>query len=343
MSEQFLLFGLLLAVGVFLLYSNQVQVQAEGKTLLEAISEMPTLSEAKAIISQDKLLLQLMMTLSLTAFIPTNEALTKYEGPRDRLFYYHLANISYKAQDLPEDLNTLLTGNPRLYITRTPNDKPSISGWEDYDYYVNNAKITSANHIAMSEDGHKQIFHVVDHVIAPTIPKPETDGLVPTAYMNPDAKKLLEKPDLYGLVNEFSTTPFEKRVRELDLLDTFAMDGKNTFFVPLVQLTHKKDLIDKVVIRCHIVPKEVLFTRPAEGRSNKSMALAFIDHLRVLIDIQKVVVDEPDGEIMYYVTGNTPNEYTSHLRGIYLARIVKANIPQEFHYAKEEKTFSTSR
>ncbi|XP_066989543.1 fasciclin-1 isoform X4 [Macrobrachium rosenbergii] len=313
--------GLYLLLGLLVLAHNR---RAEAKNMLQVMEAWPNLSEAIAIINKDKLLPQLMKTFGFTAFIPTNEALEKYDGAKEKLFYYHLANIPYKAQDLPDDLNTQLTGNPRLYITRIPNGKPSISGWEDYDYYVNNAKITSANHIAQSEDGHEQVFHVVDQVIAPTIAKPVADGAVPPAYMNPDARKLLEKPNLYGLVDEFSITDFEKRVSELDLLDTFAMSGKNTFFIPINQALN--DLIDKHVIHGHIVPKEVLFTRTVEGTTNQSMSLAFTDNLKVLINMEKVAGQTED-QTAYYVKSNTVAGDTSHTKGYVLARIVKGNIP----------------
>ncbi|XP_068225212.1 fasciclin-1-like isoform X2 [Palaemon carinicauda] len=270
-----------------------------------------------------------MKTQSVTAFIPTNDAIKQYDGSTEKLFLYHIANIPYKAQDLPDDLNTQLTGNPRLYVTRIANGKPSISGWENFDFYINNAKITSANHIAQSEDGHEQVFHVIDQVIAPTIAKPVAEGSVPPAYLNPDARKLLEKPNFYGLVDEFSITDFEKRVNDLSLLHTFAMTGKNTFFIPINQALNpvrNKDLIDKHVIHGHIVPKEVIFTRTVEGTSNRSMSLAFTDNLKVLINMEKVTGQTED-DIAYYVESRTVSGDKSHTPGTVVARIVKGNIP----------------
>ncbi|KAK7083683.1 hypothetical protein SK128_014628, partial [Halocaridina rubra] len=163
--------------------------------------------QVAAIIENDRVLPQMMQTMSFTAFMPTNEAMDKYEGEKNvKLIYYHLANIPYTAQHLPDEINTQLSGNPRLYVTRLPSGKASITGWEDFNIFINNAKILQANHIAAAEDGAEQVLHIVDQVIAPTIAKAAPNTPVTAAYRNPDAQKLLKKPNLYGLVNQHSVT-----------------------------------------------------------------------------------------------------------------------------------------
>lgn len=316
----------LLLLGILLLYSS-----VEAKNLLEEIKSWPNLSQVAAIIEKDLVLPQQMQMLGFTAFIPTNEAMDKYDGPKNgNLIRYHMANIPFKAQHLPDEINTELSGNPRLYVTRLPSGRASITGWEDFNYFINNAKITSANHKAMADQGPEQVLHIVDQVIVPTIAKSLPSGPGAAAYLNPDARKLLEKPNLYGLVDLDSITDFERRVSELNLLDVFNMSGKNTFFIPINQalntIQHEQDLIDKQVVHGHIVPGKVLFTRTIQSSTDQSESLAFTDNLKVFISMENVTSPN-DQDMAYYVKSNTVAGDISHDKGTVIARVVRGNIP----------------
>ena len=67
------------------------------------------------------------------------------------------ANIAYKIQEVPDELSTELPGNPVLYVTKIPSGKTSMTGWEDNEYYINNAKVISANHRWESDAGSYQV------------------------------------------------------------------------------------------------------------------------------------------------------------------------------------------
>ncbi|KAK8752724.1 hypothetical protein OTU49_007189, partial [Cherax quadricarinatus] len=242
------------------------------------------------IIQEDKLLPTLMETQGYTAFIPTNDALRAYQAPKDRrLVQYHLVNLPYMVQEMPDELNTELSGNPRVYVSRLPSGNPAIKGWENFNYYINNAKIIDANHIAFNEEGTKQVLHIVDQVIVPTVAKigANTTTGIAAGFITPDAQKLLLKPQLYGLVDNYSISEFENRVSNLDLLDVFNISGKNTFFIPVNQALNV-DLIDKQVIHGHVVPGHVLFTRTVQNSNDQYESLAFTDNLKVFISMENV-------------------------------------------------------
>lgn len=302
-----------------------------AENILDEIGKRPNLSQMLAIINSDRLLPAQMATQGFTAFIPTNEAMEKFEGIKDqRLIRYHIANIPYTVQDLPDELNTELPGNPRLYITKIPSGNAPITGWEHQKYYINNAMVTSANHLAHADDGvTQQYLHIIDQVIEPTVTHVQPNGSVAT-FLNPDAQRLLEKPRVYGIVDRYSISEFDKRVRELGVEDVFAMKGKNTFFIPVdsalnPNATHK-DMIDKQVVHGHVVPNRVLFTRTVTSSSNQYESLAFTDNLKVFITMENVTVAEGE-EMAYYVKSNTIASDVSHKKGTVLARIIKGNVP----------------
>ena len=62
--------------------------------------------------------------------------------------------MPYEVQNLPDEIPTTLAGNPRIYITKFPTGKPNILGYEDHEYYVNNAKIIGSN---IKSDSRKQV------------------------------------------------------------------------------------------------------------------------------------------------------------------------------------------
>lgn len=71
--------------------------------------------------------------------------------------YFFPANLPYLVQDMPDELNTDLVGNPRVYVSKLPSGRPSVTGWEHLNVYINNAKVIDANHEAISSRGMKQV------------------------------------------------------------------------------------------------------------------------------------------------------------------------------------------
>lgn len=60
-------------------------------------------------------------------------------------------------QNIEESVTIDIGGNPDLYITKIPSGKQSLTGWEDYDYYINNAKVIGANQRGKSLKGKDQV------------------------------------------------------------------------------------------------------------------------------------------------------------------------------------------
>ncbi|CAL4059847.1 unnamed protein product, partial [Meganyctiphanes norvegica] len=329
----------LLVIGALLLAATT----SSALNLLQEIKARPNLSQAARIIELDALLPRELETKQYTAFIPSNVAISQYEGKKDaNLLKYHLANIPYRVQDLPSEINSDLMGNPKLYVTRFPSGKPATSGWDDVDYYINNAKVTYANVNATADSGYsqdskegslakgagvQQVLHIVDQVIIPTFP----EGNVDSKYFYPDAKTLLSKPEIYGLKDDKSISKFDERVEQLKMSENFELTGANTFFIPVNQaLTdgdeNLQDVIDKQVVHGHILPNKVLFTRTAEGNNEEYPSFAFTDNLKVLISMEKVKNPEDDTDA-FYVKSNTKSGDNAHKTGTVLAKIVHGNIP----------------
>ncbi|XP_071523203.1 fasciclin-1 isoform X3 [Panulirus ornatus] len=319
--------SVLLLLGVLILYSP-----VESKNLLEEINKRSIFSEVARIIQEDQLLALKVEKQAYTAFMPTNEAMMQYQGPKDsRLIQYHLVNLPYLVKEMPDELNTDLPGNPQVYVTRLPSGNPAIKGWEDYNYFINNAKIIDANYIAQGENQLRQVLHIVDQVIVPTVARSAANVTVAAGFINPDAQKLLLKPHFYGLVDYYDVSEFERRISALDLLDVFNISGKNTFFIPVNQalndaMVMDQELIDKQVIHGHVVPGKVLFTRAVENQNEQYESLAFTDNLKVFVSMEEVS-NTANENMTYYVKSNTVAGDVSHDKGTMLARIVKGNIP----------------
>ena len=67
------------------------------------------------------------------------------------------ANLPYLVQDMPEEFNTNLQGNPPVYVSKLKSHRPSTTGWEHLVVYINDAKVIGANHEATSSKGIKQV------------------------------------------------------------------------------------------------------------------------------------------------------------------------------------------
>ncbi|XP_045125590.1 fasciclin-1-like isoform X4 [Portunus trituberculatus] len=310
---------LLLAMGL-LLYAALV----ESADLMELIASKPELSQVDNIIKSDEVLSSLLKSKSYMAFLPNDKALSAYQGVKDStLISYHLSNLPYLVQDMPDELNTDLVGNPRVYVSKVPSGQPSITGWEHLHVYINDAKVIDANHRAISSRGMKQVLHIVDRVITPTVPRGVDFSQIDLMYLNPDAQKLIEKPRYYGLEGPLSISEFEGRVNALNLHDVYNITGKNTFFIPVD--TGINTVIDKQVIHGHVVPGKVLFTRTVKDSRDEYESLAFTDNLKVFISMENV--SSSDNEDQYYVKSRTIASDVAHMKGTALARIVKGNIP----------------
>ncbi|KAF2347996.1 FAS1 domain [Trinorchestia longiramus] len=289
------------------------------------------------IIKEDGLATMVLEQQGLTAFLPNNEAFSNYSGPRDRTFIYaHLSNTPLQVEELGDTVTTNVMGNPDLYITKLANGKPGITGWEDHDYYVNNAKIVVANQRAESGDGHEQVpsgvlgelwgpggavLHIIDEVLPPTRVQGRADVDV-KGY--PSAADVLLNFRAYGLTNDLSVELFQDRVSELQLTEVYRTPGQNTFFVPLDRgISDSSEVLDVQVVHGHVVPGHALFTRPTARHVREIESLAFTDNLKVLLKVEEVSSRPPS---VYYVTSNTVASDQKHQLGTAVAQIRRANI-----------------
>lgn len=296
-----------------------------AKNLFELIKSKPNLSMMSKILENDTLIPTLMDRLPFTAFLPSDDALRNYTGPNPdyQFISYHLSNQAILIQDAEKVITSYLSGNPPLYVTKVPNSKPSITGWEDHDYYINNALVITANQKATASDGSEQVLHIIDEVMAPTR-KSVGKGSIPTAG------GVIEEFQSYGYNDETSIARFQERVKELDEMNVFESKGINTYFIPVDKLVTSDDeqvTLNKHTINGHIIPDVALFTRPTSSSEEPEWmeSAAFADNLKVLLKISKVA--DSKNNIGYYATSNTLVADMQHPKGTSMARIIKGNIP----------------
>uniref|UniRef100_A0A6A7G0T6 Fasciclin-1-like n=1 Tax=Hirondellea gigas TaxID=1518452 RepID=A0A6A7G0T6_9CRUS len=300
-------------------------VLSQDKTLLDNIKSRTDLSKILEIIEGDEIVKMEFEQRSFMAFMPTNDAMDRFDGRKDSDFIYaHLISTVYQIEDINENetLTTRMKGNPALYVTKIPNGARVMTGWEDHDYYLNNAKVVIANQKARSSKGEEPILHIIDEVLAPT--RVKGNARVPVRGY-PEAADVLIHYRAYGLTDENSVRMFKERVEELHEMDVYRQTGGNTYFIAVDSAIKQKQRLDKQVIHGHVVLGKAMFTRPASKIGEDIKSLAFVDNLKVLIKM--VNVTSPNGSVVYYVTSNTVASDNRHQKGASVARLIKPNIP----------------
>ena len=83
----------------------------------------------------------------VTLFAPTNDALRRHAGRHtENLILNHMTNIALLADQFPEKLASLVTGNPPLWVTR---DRGGV--------FVNEARVVRGDIMARSSRGDEQV------------------------------------------------------------------------------------------------------------------------------------------------------------------------------------------
>ncbi|GIY99616.1 fasciclin-1 [Caerostris extrusa] len=122
----------------------------------------------------------------------------------------------------------------------------------------------------------KQLLYVIDEILQPYV---SSTSLPPTAL------DLLDKPELYDIREPLSA--FDFRVKQEGLQELFRREGNNTFFLPVgAGVGHsfnRQQEVDKWVIRGHVVPRTILFTRLVSFDSYPSEAYG--DDIKVELTI----------------------------------------------------------
>ena len=199
----------------------------------------------------------------VTIFAPTDEAMSKYRGPRGTQFILnHMVNVNVRMSDSTTysqmtRLSSLAPGSPPLYISKKSDD-----------YYVNGAKIIMHNLETQSADGRKkQRLHIVDRVLEPVQDKDagtDQEGGDSGIYVGLTAGKLLRKHREFSLGRGNEVGRFAGQVRAMGMTNVFDRPGQNTFFIPVDSAFDALSprMVDKEVIPAHVVPNRLMLSRP---------------------------------------------------------------------------------
>uniref|UniRef100_A0A146LUE9 Fasciclin-1 n=1 Tax=Lygus hesperus TaxID=30085 RepID=A0A146LUE9_LYGHE len=285
-----------------------------GSTIESKISQAADLSQFYSMLEQNGLATATLKYMPVTVFAPLNSAFQHQKHPTEdpNLVLYHMANSPHPLNTLGTTVNTMRTGNPPLWISRVDND-----------IYVNDAKILQRSHLTNFQHNHhanKQVIHILDRVLEPILFQNPDSGNV-----NPSAGDYLDEAENIVLGN-FRLRNFRERVTRKEKKELFQNEGKHTFFIPIdegFQPPPRPDKIDELVIMGHVIPNQVLFTRPTPDNV-PFQTLAFTDKVKVNISFS---TEHDNNHERKYVKSHTIVGDNNHQEGVVLAEILKANIP----------------
>jgi len=215
-------------------------------------------------------------------------------------------------EDMGERLTSLMQGHPPIWVRMITSN-----------LYVNQARVVFT-FPQESSSGKKQFLYLIDSVLEPLVPKDEKVE----DFVDIKAGDLLTKSDNYR-IDDFSIKKFADRLEALGMgnFSEFSSYGKFTFFLPIDSAFEnlRVGTIDAEVVRAHIVPDTLMFTKPQKRRVESKPTLQYnssrgSSNLRVMA---KVFIK--DNEPM--VESQTVVGTKQHKRGTVDAKIVKANIP----------------
>ncbi|XP_022251201.1 fasciclin-1-like [Limulus polyphemus] len=125
------------------------------------------------------------------------------------------------------------------------------------------------------------------------------------------------------------TSAFASRVRSEDVIDFFTDVGNHTYFLPVGEgndqnMNRLRD-IDSKVIKGHIIPRKVLFTRTMGSEPYRAYAYDPAE-LRVELSLVNQTDSLGNGYVLY-AQSNTLQSDQRHRKGVVLSKIVRPNIP----------------
>jgi uncharacterized surface protein with fasciclin (FAS1) repeats len=251
----------------------------------------------------------------VTVFAPSNVAMDAFHGLKDQNFILnHMVSSSIATADMGERLTSLMPGHPPIWVRMISSN-----------LYVNQARVVFTFEL-QSDSGKKQFLYLIDSVLEPLVPKDEKVE----EFIDLKAGNLLTNSDYYR-TGGFSTKKFAERLKILGLgkgnFTEFNNYGKFTFFLPVDSAFEHltPNTIDYEVVRAHIVPDRLMFTKPQKRRVESMPTLQYDDsrgssNLRVMA---KVFVKDKVARVESQTVVGTK----AHKRGTVEAKIVKANIP----------------
>ncbi|KAM7361174.1 fasciclin 1 Fas1 domain-containing isoform 1-T6 [Cochliomyia hominivorax] len=286
-------------------------------TILDKLRDDPDLSQTASLrklmpvrfyslLEQNPIANSTLSLRSCTLFVPTNEAFQRHHGTTYVL--YHMATVAMTQDQLTKTIPSDMDGNPPLYITKNRNG----------DIYVNNARIIPSLSVEMTNDGKRQVMHIIDEVLVPLTSLPSSK----TEITNPDAFQFLQQADLLN-IGENRLRSYRSQVTVMRKENLYQSPGGHTFLIPVdegFKQTTRSSLVDNKVIDGHVILNNVIFTSAAQIEVPQTTA-AFEDNIKVTVSFSK----QKEGKM--YVKSNTLLGDSKHATGVVLAEIVKANIP----------------
>ncbi|KAK9886457.1 hypothetical protein WA026_016740 [Henosepilachna vigintioctopunctata] len=296
--------SLLLCVTVLYLCAIADSVY-KPKTVFQKITTNKSFSILSSLVQNSSLARRAILYWNTTVFAPKNEVFEKFNGYfGSDLVYYHITNEEKSLTKIFESsyLHTLADTFPPLWVSKI-----------DGNIYINNAKIImeESNYFSRPPGGYynfNQALHVIDEVLEP-----------PSIYLNnPTALELITNFTKDQLV---PTTQYLNRIDDLKLSKLFNKNGGDTFFVPVDRGfdVYRYRMSDKYIIEGHIVPNQVLFTKPTI-RNFYFETRADGDYILILVSFV-----ERNGKL--YIRSNTVMGDSNHQKGEMLSRVIKANVP----------------
>eukprot|EP00090_Calanus_glacialis_P012795 TRINITY_DN2142_c0_g1_i1.p1 TRINITY_DN2142_c0_g1~~TRINITY_DN2142_c0_g1_i1.p1 ORF type:complete len:616 (-),score=157.05 TRINITY_DN2142_c0_g1_i1:467-2314(-) len=250
-----------------------------------------------------------------TVFAPSDDAMDMFQGIKDENFILnHMVSSAIATAEMGERLTSLMPGHPPIWVRMITSN-----------LYVNQARVVFTFALE-SSSGKKQFLYLIDSVLEPLVP---TDDKIED-FVDIKAGDLLTNSGSYK-IGDFSTKKFAERLETLGLgkgnFTEFNSFGKFTFFLPIDSAFENLTLstIDYEVVRAHMVPDRLMFTKPQKRRVESMPTVQYnasrgSSNLRVMA---KVFVKDN----VPMVESQTVVGTKAHKRGTVDAKIVLANIP----------------
>ncbi|XP_013782766.1 fasciclin-1-like [Limulus polyphemus] len=276
-----------------------------AESIYEVLENDLRFSRFLQLANNDELAQLLLKKRRVTLFAPLDEAFAHAPEftPQDekRIPTYHVVNTVVTTDMFPSFMYPISRENPPLYFNVKENDEK--------EFFVNNAKVLEERDFTVS-DGNQKLY-VIDEVLEP---------YWSTEYLPPDAWEFLNNPSLYNIKEDLSA--MASRVKEEEENGLFSSVGNHTYFIPLTQGSGAEGNrfrdVDKAVIKGHVIPQHVLFTRTAGNEAYKS------NNPKVEINL---VSQTTASTHTMFVRSNTLQDHLGHRKGVVLSQIVRANIP----------------
>jgi len=314
-------------VGTFLFLVLRLQnTEAKKESIMEMLEKRTQYSQFTNLLKTNEGLHNAYLDNYVTVFAPSNDAMNAFKGLKDENFILnHMASVypkpalqrtevssSISQDDMGERMTSLMQGHPPIWVRMITSN-----------LYVNQARVVFTYELE-SSSGKKQFLYLIDSVLEPLVPKDEKVE----DYVDIKAGDLLTKSENYR-IGDFSIKKFAERLEALGIGNFSELNnyGKFTFFLPIDSAFEnlRVGIIDAMVVRAHMVPDFLMFTKPQKRRVESKPTIQYnssrgSSNLRVMA---KVFVKDN----VPMVQSQTVVGTKEHKRGTVEAKIVKANIP----------------